>query len=235
MAFWCFLTDPTHLLYSERILFFLILERYQSRMGLIVMPNKPDQTTKNQPNKSNHHNSHNLHTHNSQLLLAAVLAFAMTKKEEEEEEEEVEEPEDFGLYTEKARIKRESKNSNKYRKYYTNLLKEHQGVLQEAWEGATTTTATTAATNASHNDDETLSRSQESKLIQDMWESERNAIGMGVLCGLAFFGVVRRLPRFLIRHVGGEHKIREVQKADEAAKESGTYVYQRAFGTCVWF
>ena len=142
--------------------------------------------------------------------------------------------EDFASYTEKERAKREGKNSSKYRRLYTELLKEHSGVLQEAWKGATSG-GSASSLDDSANDSDKLNNeySQESKLIQEMWESERNAIGLGVVCGLAFFATIRFLPKFFIRHVGGEQKMAEVRKADEEAKIAGSYIYQRAFGTCV--
>lgn len=134
-------------------------------------------------------------------------------------------PEDFASYTEKERAKREGKNASKYRSLYSDLLKEHQGILQQAWKSATGGSSDDCDANNEY--------SKESKLIQEMWVSERNAIGMGVACGLAFFVTIRFLPKFFIRTFGGEKKMAEVRKADEDAKIAGSYIYQRAFGT--WY
>lgn len=140
--------------------------------------------------------------------------------------------EDWTSYTEKESVKREGKNCSKYRRLYSDLLKEHQGVLQQAWQGATSDAASSSSSESDAESDDSEKTDnkyrKESNLIQEMWESERNAVGIGLACGLAFFAVVHHAPKLLIR-LGGEKKILKLQLADEEAKKAGSYIYQRAF------
>jgi len=119
---------------------------------------------------------------------------------------------------ENYQVQRERQNAHKYRKLYSALLEKHSGVLQQAWQGTTTSASSTSSTTS------------ESRLIQDMWESERNAIAVGLVCGCATLATIRFMTPVLLRRIGGEAKVEAVRKADEEAKRLGSYKYQRAFG-----
>lgn len=111
---------------------------------------------------------------------------------------------------ERAQIEIERRKSHDYRALYSQLLEEHKGVLEEAWKGSTDT--------------------EESRLIQTMWISERNSLALGFLVGCATLTAIRFGTPMFVRRIGGEEKILQMQKRDEEAKKMGTYKFQRAVG-----
>ena len=140
-------------------------------------------------------------------------------------------------YLEDYQIQRERQNAHKYRRFYSDLLSKHQGILEQAWKGANDDCNNEANdTSAKGNEENTQQQQQqescttESQLIQAMWVSERNAIAVGLVCGCALLGTIRGMTPVVIRFFG-ETKVQAVRKADEEAKKMGTYKYQRAFGT----
>jgi hypothetical protein len=113
------------------------------------------------------------------------------------------------LEQEDERVKRERHNSSKYRKLYTDLLLQHQGLIQNA-------------RKHEHSD--------EARRIQSMIESEKKALLTGFCAGVALFASLRVMPRFLIRRFGSQEKMQALDNADKVAKEEGYYAYQRFFG-----
>jgi hypothetical protein len=110
----------------------------------------------------------------------------------------------------KAQVEIERRKAREYRALYSLLLEKHQEVLQKAW-GQTGT--------------------EESRLIQTLWESERNAMALGFVVGCATLAAIRFGTPILVRRLGGEEKLLESKLRDEEAKRLGTYKLQRAVGT----
>jgi hypothetical protein len=124
----------------------------------------------------------------------------------------------FKVLKSRANVKKEGEKEGFYKNLFLDLMKKHKDTLFNF----------STPQNANHYD-------KERQIIKKVMEAERESVVGAIAVGVAAFLTVRYFPRFAVRMIGGDAKIRAMEEAEAKQtflKATGSLLFEGTIG--IW-